>query len=242
MCRILLPHQLWITLIGAAMLLGSAAASDDYPLRIEVSNQAHVALRDLIQARQITTAIFLETGISIEWTEALVSDGSDLAMDFSGHGASCRGAGDVAGIKLLLVRQTPPATLPDALGFALPCAKSGLAVTVFVDRCVGTILRNPGGFRGILGHVMAHEIGHVLLGTSTHAAAGIMSERWSVPEFCTIAAGHMKFTERQAKLMRERIPLRSADARLIGNMAPVEDRGFGATATNHAAPSGTVHR
>src|SRR5438034_7361860 len=34
----------------------------------------------------------------------------------------------------------------------------------------------------LLGHVAAHALGHLLLGTNSHAAAGIMQARWTADE------------------------------------------------------------
>ncbi len=57
---------------------------------------------------------------------------------------------------------------------------------------------------GILGSVIAHEIGHLLLGSNAHAVSGIMRAHWEAEELRRIAMGTLLFTPQQAKLMHER--------------------------------------
>ena len=47
----------------------------------------------------------------------------------------------------------------------------------------------------VLGIVMAHEIGHLLLGFGAHSSAGIMSGRWGKFEMDLVAAGLLGFTK-----------------------------------------------
>jgi hypothetical protein len=56
----------------------------------------------------------------------------------------------------------------------------------------------------MLGHAMAHEIGHVLLGSTEHSPDGIMKARWSTTDYQKAAKGYMKFTPLQCNVIRER--------------------------------------
>jgi hypothetical protein len=57
----------------------------------------------------------------------------------------------------------------------------------------------------VLGHVMAHEVGHLLLGTKAHAAIGIMRPHWYGEQLGAISKGSLLFTAEQATLMRKRL-------------------------------------
>ena len=57
----------------------------------------------------------------------------------------------------------------------------------------------------LLGHVMAHEIGHVLLGENSHSSSGIMIKVFRRQELHRAETGKLLFTERQAARMRARI-------------------------------------
>ena len=55
---------------------------------------------------------------------------------------------------------------------------------------------------------MAHEIGHLLLGSNSHAPAGIMSARWEGQELNRMARGNLLFTDAQSDQMRTEIVCR----------------------------------
>jgi hypothetical protein len=73
----------------------------------------------------------------------------------------------------------------------------------------------------ILGCAIAHELGHLLLGTNSHSDAGIMQPRWESNQFRQLIIGNLVFTTEQSKLMREqartrmRLPMANADPGFI---------------------------
>src|SRR5687767_11275528 len=57
----------------------------------------------------------------------------------------------------------------------------------------------------LLGHVMAHEMGHLLLPYGAHALAGLMRPEWDRSQVKSAAAGLLTFTPDQAALIRNRL-------------------------------------
>jgi hypothetical protein len=57
----------------------------------------------------------------------------------------------------------------------------------------------------VLGDVMAHEIGHLLLGTNAHFTIGIMRPRWRYEELEEVEKGTLLFTDTQAHAIRTRL-------------------------------------
>ena len=55
----------------------------------------------------------------------------------------------------------------------------------------------------ILGHVMAHEIAHLLLGINSHSQFGIMRARWQREELLRASKGELFFTEHESQIMRQ---------------------------------------
>ena len=53
----------------------------------------------------------------------------------------------------------------------------------------------------LLGHVMAHEVGHLLLG-ATHTPYTVMAPRWASRDYVLMKAGYMNFSRQQAKVLR----------------------------------------
>jgi hypothetical protein len=55
----------------------------------------------------------------------------------------------------------------------------GVLATVFLDLVEPVARRNGADVNEVLGRAIAHEIGHLLLGTSSHSAAGLMRAIWT---------------------------------------------------------------
>jgi hypothetical protein len=60
----------------------------------------------------------------------------------------------------------------------------------------------------ILGGVIAHELGHLLLGTNGHSRGGIMQPRWEPDQVQQLMMGSLLFTSEESKLMREEVRIR----------------------------------
>jgi hypothetical protein len=57
----------------------------------------------------------------------------------------------------------------------------------------------------VLGHAMAHEIGHVLLGSSDHASGGMMQGAWTPAIWHLASLGLLAFTREEAEHMGARL-------------------------------------
>lgn len=75
-------------------------------------------------------------------------------------------------------------TLSLILGFAVidPASGIGSLATVFMDRIQAIAQRTDVAASSVLGLTMAHEVGHLLLGTPTHGRTGLMRETWTDQE------------------------------------------------------------
>jgi hypothetical protein len=77
-----------------------------------------------------------------------------------------------------------PELMPGSLGFSLVDVElgSGTLATVFADR-VADLARLAGTDAGrLFGRAIAHEIAHLLLGTTRHADSGLMRGTWTTGE------------------------------------------------------------
>ena len=62
----------------------------------------------------------------------------------------------------------------------------------------------------MLGHVIAHELGHLLLPYGAHSVAGIMRPSWDRVQANRAAEGTLRFMADQASLIRERLQVSAA--------------------------------
>lgn len=93
----------------------------------------------------------------------------------------------------------------EVLGTAYPDDKGvGYFAYVFYDRVQELAVRQRLGNR-LLADVMAHEIGHLLLGSNSHSLSGIMSAHWNYDQLRNISEGTMWFIPAQSRIMRDRL-------------------------------------
>jgi hypothetical protein len=87
----------------------------------------------------------------------------------------------------------------------------GFAVAVQGDSVYATVFRNPllamssGGRWSeavLLGHAIAHELGHLLLGTSEHLRYGLMAGHWRDTDLDRASFGLLLFSPAEAARMR----------------------------------------
>ena len=61
----------------------------------------------------------------------------------------------------------------------------------------------------ILGCVIAHEIGHLLLGPNSHSASGVMQPQWERKQVQQAMMGRMMFAPEQARVIRSQMQSRT---------------------------------
>ena len=144
------------------------------------------------RGRAVTQKIFDRIGVKIEWRsgaprrEAAV-EGRRIIVDFS--------------------TETPDKLRPGALGYAE--VYEGVKITVFYDR-VRTLTPQTAGVT--LGHVLAHEITHLLEGVNRHSETGLMKAHWSVGDFARMAWKPLEFTPLDVQLIEDAFASRAAAA------------------------------
>ena len=98
----------------------------------------------------------------------------------------------------------------DVLGTAYPDENGvGYLAYVFYDRVQELAQRRMLG-HALLADVMAHEIGHLLLGSTSHSPSGIMCAHWNYDELRNVAEGTMTFIPAQSRVMRDRLRVRQS--------------------------------
>ena len=99
-----------------------------------------------------------------------------------------------------------------ALGYSLVDTRrrTGSLATVYVDRVVLLAGACRIEVPTLLGRAIAHEVGHLLLGTATHAPAGLMRAIWSQAALRHERPGDWVFTARDAQGMRDAVRTRTA--------------------------------
>lgn len=107
----------------------------------------------------------------------------------------------------LILRMTRSPATAVGVGSSLidPVLQAGRLATVYVDQVDGMARRASTDRVPILSRAIAHEIGHLILGTAEHTRVGLMRNVWTTEELRRNHAEDWQFTPVQRTLLRARI-------------------------------------
>jgi hypothetical protein len=155
------------------------------------------------RAREETSRIFREAGIATEWalcttpSQAVPTDPwcetQPLATDIQLNILPRKMAQEMMGHH-------------NELGAAVPVPSGiGRWASVFYHR-VDELAESGGASRALLlGHIMAHEIGHLLLGVNSHSDSGLMHVPWGRAQRERASLGTLLFTDKEADQSRRQV-------------------------------------
>jgi hypothetical protein len=185
-------------------------SAPDLELTIRVYNYAGASHQTLDGAEHQASRIIGTIGVTATWLDCPTS-----AEPTSGQAVQgCKGPVSGATMVLRILRGSPPvkAAFRDTTsGYAI----GSVLASVFYGRIEDLAYGLAGDDRqtpAILGYVIAHELGHLLLGTNSHSEAGIMCARWDRKYLGRALTGREVFTPEQAALARVNVLRRHEDA------------------------------
>jgi len=184
--------------ILSLMFTGALAAD---PLRITVYNQAQVGREVLDDAFEQLQRVFRMGEIEVALAHGDPNNPeASLIVDSAPVRAAEVGCPrrDVA----VQITSAPGTFNARVLGLSLPESDVGLNVLVFADHVRDTAIWQHVPFAALLAGSIAHEIGHVLLGTEAHTSYGLMAGSWNRHQYESIGNGALLFTREQYKRMR----------------------------------------
>jgi hypothetical protein len=164
--------------MGVALLPSQAIGGPvtQPPLIIRIYDNVGLASERLATARHAVSAVLKPAGIEITWRDC-----RKARADASGP--PCNGALEGSEVIIRIVNAGSKQG-DDRLGYSTIDVQhhADCLATVFADRIESMAGRTESDPGTLLGHVMAHEIGHLLMGTSTHSPIGLMRKRSSDDE------------------------------------------------------------
>lgn len=199
-----------IALAGVALatvLAPATAAARDLPVVIRTYDASGLSEADRSAALAAAATILEEAGLAIA---RLACDGVEAAA--ANH--ACLTPLRPHELSLRLVRLPSPGSGARhvTLGVSLveTQVRFGSLATVYVDRVAELAGVSRVDVPTLLGRAIAHEIGHLLLGTAAHARDGVMRAVWSPEALRHSTNGDWRFTPDDAEALREAARRRSA--------------------------------
>jgi hypothetical protein len=168
-------------------------------LCIRVYNVAEVPPATLRRAIKEADRVFQQAGIEVGWAECL-SDNKNAAKT--------QGCEQPTGPLMLSVRilfdpeKARPVAQDAFFGAAEPYDRGGVEATLFYEH-IDTFARSGGASPSVvLGHALAHEVGHLLLWTKSHSSRGVMKASRSKQDLQAIEQGKLVFSPEEAESMK----------------------------------------
>ena len=203
------------------------------PLAVAIHDSADLPPPMLERAKGVATGIYGRIGVSLRWLA-----GPQIAGAVQANPAACPDSPTPLIHLRLLGRSANPDRPTGDLGFAM---SGGTLASVLVEPVVYVAKTKSVDVGDLLGVVMAHEIGHVLLPPDSHST-GIMAPKI---DLFLIDRGGPSFTQPQASMIRARLASMSrsggvsADSPTLASAARSADEGpvaYGESSPTSPAP------
>ena len=209
------------------------AASDNTPQIAQQSGLGHMRIQvrvydhevmpaaDQTVALRAAAGVLAAAGIDVRWVRC----GEDASTDNPQACDTPIGRAELS-VRFVRLPGLPSARGKLRLGYSLvdTAIGEGELATVYVDRVHWLAVQAGADSAVVLGFAVAHEIGHLLLGTNAHAASGLMRAVWSRIELQHGELADWLFSPAEGSTMRASIAkregLRSSQRDANGCFAP----------------------
>lgn len=213
--RLLILGLLLTGFAGASPVAAANPKKTSGTFTVHLRNFARVDPKTLAEAEKVTTDVFRQAGVETRWVDQAIGSSPEIKSE-GGDGPPLLGLSD---LWLTMLSRSMAAALglpSDVMGVAPGRGPERQIAYVFYDSLEplaerqvvalrkGDISR-PATRAQILGNMMAHEIGHLLLNLPSHSDSGIMRGNWDLKDLQDVAFGSLLFTPAQAAVLREEV-------------------------------------
>ena len=186
-----------------ALLLPAAWPKDLHPevttVTVSVFNDTGVPPVLLSDSEKITERVFVQAGVVLKWQICGQPSETDEQQ------ARCSQSDFLTHLHLRLIRH-PIGPQGSALGVSYLAGDGvGCQADVFYERVVKLQFQTQMDPVLLLGLIMAHELGHLLLGTDSHSSAGLMRAEWSSEDLVRARRGTLLFSDDESDHMRAKL-------------------------------------
>jgi hypothetical protein len=195
---------------GAWATEAMGGVEDSVPkITLRVYNYARAPTPILASTEPVATKIFRQAGIETEWLDCRLSRAEPRTP-------ACERPLTASDLILKLLPASMAQTIGangDTFGIALTVdGKPAKDAIIFYQRALDIARTGYVREQEILAAAMAHEIGHLLLGSDSHSPTGIMRAKWTRDELELVRLGRLLFTPQQSTLLRAEVSARAGQA------------------------------
>jgi hypothetical protein len=191
-------------------------------LIVRIYNTAAIPRREVRAAERIAEKIFQSARIQFRWRECRTASGPSAEAD-----DLCAEQLQPTEVmaRLVVIGGADPST--SVFGYALIDgeAQGGKLATIFADRVTAAALRLHVNRPTLMGRMLAHELGHLLLGSNSHAPRGLMRAWWTDTDLHRVRPRDWEFSERETRTMNAALVLRAGGGTTTPGIRAATSRG-----------------
>lgn len=199
-----MTKQVAIAVIGSIFIIGAVTGpavgspeeSKGAEVTVRLYDQAGIGAKKLERARGIVDRIFRLSGVSIRWVPC-ATDGSETKQEC----VQLLGNNEIT-LRIVsrsLSEQKATGHFTGGRAHRIRNLKGAGFASIFVDRLEKMVAEQKLSLAIVLGHIIAHEVGHILLPQNSHSRRGLMRSRFQWEDWQQANQGRLHFTKGQAK-------------------------------------------
>lgn len=194
--RLILALALAASSCGVARASHAGTKDELGTITIYVYDYAHAKPTVLLEAERAVAGILEKAGVETVWVDCPRDDASPRSL-------ACVASADPTHLILRVLPYSMSNRFRqahgDAMGFAVLGGRFNCDAWIFYDRVEDFSLEQQITLERLLGAVIAHELGHLLLGENVHASAGLMHGHWTSRELLEIESARIIFSDTESK-------------------------------------------
>jgi hypothetical protein len=198
--------QIFLLPLLLSVMASASPKDEEKQITVRVRNYPRVDSGVLLKAETTANKILQEAGADTVWL--LCFDGSTWSRD-----AACTSLPGPLDLTVnVLSFPASQASHPrgDAFGYATEDGEQGFGCDawIFYDPMKRFAVERELSLAQLLGHVFAHEVGHMLLGANSHSGMGLMRAQWSGRELQAADHGGLFFSASESKRIQKVVLVR----------------------------------
>lgn len=193
-------------------------------ITVRVYNYAQVSAGTIAAGEREATRILNAAGVELAWLGCPTS-----LAHYDAKAPAFRKCRELMGSSEIVLRILPDtrAVLASFRDTVFGSADGSALASIFygrVERLALGLDGEPSEIPVILGHAIAHEIGHLLLGQASHSATGIMCAQWDRKDLQRALMGRQLFTVEEIERIQATVHARVGQQDVARSSTPGTER------------------
>jgi hypothetical protein len=190
---------LGLVLFGALSVPDASAQSAFVQLRVSIFNSSPISPATIERAEGEAGRVLRDVGVEVIWLNCPQDGPHEASLGL------CSEASFPSHLHLHILRASRGLKASTVgISFSAEDGK-GCYADLFYEPIQQLQDETHASASVILGHAMAHELGHLLLGTNSHSPSGLMRAHWTPDDLTNASKGSLRFSPKQSLRIMARV-------------------------------------